>query len=130
VTVAVAVVVVVVVVGVVVVVVVGVVGVVVVVVVVVGPCETFSWTVEPFGAAPPAGLCETTVSAAWLAGTSVDATVKPFASSAALASARGLPTSLGTGTWALPLETLIRTFVPGAVRVPAAGSCATTVPTG
>ena len=54
--------------------------------------------------------------------------VNPASSSAAFASSIVWPTTDGTGTCLTPRETLMRTVSPSATRVPAAGSCAVTVP--
>ena len=95
-----------------------------------GPFETFSWTLAPLRDWPPLGLCATTVPTGWSDGTWTMVGLKPLAARSRWATSDVWPTSLGTLAVALPLETLIRTDVPRAIVSPAAGACATTVPTG
>ena len=95
-----------------------------------GPSETLSRTVVPLRALPLDGLCATTVSTGWSDATRLTVDLKPWASRSDCASSTVVPTTLGTSTSPLPLETFRRTFVPGATFSPAAGSCATTTPEG
>src|SRR5690242_7182382 len=98
---------------------------------VVGPLETLSVIVEPFGWKLPAdGLSPTTVSFGWSESTSFRATANPAACSSELACSNGSPITEGTPTGATPFETLIRTTVPSTTFAPAFGNWPVTWPDG
>ncbi len=56
--------------------------------------------------------------------------LSPAAANSVLASSTGTPTKSGTCTVWLPADTVSTTVVPGGTRVPGAGSCASTPPSG
>ncbi len=84
-----------------------------------GPCETLIRTFSPFSSRAPAfGNWPVTVPESFAEWTEWMSAFNPCSVSAATASVACFPTTFGTETFGLPLETLITTRLPFSVRSP------------
>src|SRR5207302_1615968 len=101
-----------------------------------GPADTWSRSREPaveLETTTPTGLleatyCTTTVPFGCAEGTWTTRAVRPACRSAAIACCSRSPLTSGTATGTAAFATWSTTFDPGFARLPAFGSCETTVP--